>query len=112
MGKQGVLGPKIRIGPKGYCRPKKRREAKYEFVYELEILNRNQIRIRIYILDVFAVKIRIGPLIFPPIRRIRGGGVQYPRPSMLCSKEEFGKGKRKGMEQQKERRWKRDRRGE
>src|SRR4051794_21337908 len=23
MGKQGVLGPKIRIGPKGYCRPKK-----------------------------------------------------------------------------------------
>ena len=47
--------------------------------YELEIRNRSQIRIRIYVLDVFAVKIRIGPLIFPPIRRIRGG-VQYPPP--------------------------------
>ena len=45
--------------------------------YELEIRNCSQIRIRIYVLDVFAVKIRIG-LIFPPIRRIRGGEVQYP----------------------------------
>ena len=50
--------------------------------YELEIRNRSQIRIRIYVLDVFAVKIRIGPLIFPPIRRIRGGGTVPPCPSM------------------------------
>ena len=46
--------------------------------YELEIRNRSQIRIRIYVLDVFAVKIRIGPLIFPPIRRIKGGLVPPP----------------------------------
>jgi hypothetical protein len=85
---RGVLDPKIRIGPKGYCRQKKRRQAKksqYEFVYESEIRNRSQIRIRIYVLDVFAVKIRIGPLIFLPIRRIRGGGTVPPLPKYGCN---------------------------
>ena len=51
MASRGALGPKIRIGPKGYCRPKKkRRQVKkskrnsfsiYEFVYEFSVSRQN-----------------------------------------------------------------------
>ena len=78
MGKQGVLGPKIRIGPKGYCRPKKRRQekkSKYEFVLDLWI------RIRIFTTNSVwaASQIRIGPLIFPPYNEL-GRGYSTPLP--------------------------------
>jgi hypothetical protein len=46
--------------------------------YELEIQNCNQIRIRIYVLDVFAVKIRIGPLIFPRYDELGGYSTSPP----------------------------------
>ena len=103
MGKQGGTGPqntnwsqRLLSTKKNVDRRKSRNTNSYTNffgAYELEIRNRSQIRIRIYVLDVFAVKIRIGPLIFSPIRRIRGGGTVPPALPMyvydchkVCSK--------------------------
>ena len=91
MGKQGGTGLQNTNWSQRLLTTKKnvdRRKSRNMYFfgpYEYEIRNRSQIRIRIYVLDVFAVKIRIGPLIFSPIRQIRG--VQYlpPSPCMLLT---------------------------
>ena len=79
---RGVMAPKIRIGPKGYCRPKKRRQAKkskYEFVLDLWI------RIRIFTTNSVwvAFQIWIGPLIFSRYDELGGESTVPPCPCMV-----------------------------
>ena len=80
----GYWAPKYELVPKVTVDQKKRRQAKkskYEFVLDLWI------RIRIFTTNSVwaASQIRIGPLIFPPIRRIRGGGTVPPL-AHVCSR--------------------------
>ena len=75
----GYWAPKYELVPKVTVDQKKRRQAKkskYEFVLDLWI------RIRIFTTNSAwaASQIRIGPLIFPLIRQIRGGGTVPPPP--------------------------------
>ena len=74
---RGYWAPKYELVPKVTVDQKKRRQAKkskYEFVLDLWI------RIQIFTTNSVwvASQIWIGPLIFPPIRRIRGVTVPPP----------------------------------